>query len=123
MKLHLDTFHMNIEEKNQADAIRKAGKHLGHFHACGSDRGTPGGDSHRLEADRRSAEEVRYDGDVVIESFTTDVKVIARAAAIWRKMEPKRDDIAVKGLANLRRFFGRAAQADRETPGSKAAAG
>ena len=42
LKLHLDTFHMNIEEKNQAAAIRKAGKLLGHFHACGSDRGTPG---------------------------------------------------------------------------------
>jgi D-psicose/D-tagatose/L-ribulose 3-epimerase len=42
--LHLDTFHMNIEEKNQAAAIRKAGKLLGHFHACGSDRGTPGND-------------------------------------------------------------------------------
>ena len=48
-----------------------------------------------------------YNGDVVIESFTTDVKVIARAAAIWRKIEPKRDDIAVKGLANMRRVFGR----------------
>ncbi|MEY3837562.1 MAG: hypothetical protein RL304_544, partial [Verrucomicrobiota bacterium] len=36
VKLHLDTFHMNIEEKNQAAAILKAGKHLGHFHACGT---------------------------------------------------------------------------------------
>ena len=36
LKLHLDTFHMNIEEKFSADAIRKAGKHLAHFHACGS---------------------------------------------------------------------------------------
>jgi hypothetical protein len=36
---------------------------------------------------------IGYKGDVVIESFTTDVKVIARAAAIWRKIEPKRDDI------------------------------
>ncbi len=44
LKLHLDTFHMNIEEKNQAASIRKAGKLLGHFHACGSDRGTPGND-------------------------------------------------------------------------------
>ena len=34
---------------------------------------------------------VKYKGDVVIESFTTDVKVIARAAAIWRKMEPTRE--------------------------------
>jgi hypothetical protein len=33
--------------------------------------------------------------------------VIARAAAIWRKIEPKRDDIAVKGLENLKSFFGK----------------
>jgi len=39
----------------------------------------------------------------VIESFTTDVKVIARAAAIWRKMEPTRDEIAAKGLEFLKR--------------------
>lgn len=107
VKLHLDTFHMNIEEKNQADAIRKAGKHLGHFHACGSDRGTPGGDHIDWKSIVAALKEIGYDGDVVIESFTTDVKVIARAAAIWRKIEPKRDDIAVKGLANLKKFFKR----------------
>ena len=44
LKLHLDTFHANIEEKHQGEAIRRAGKHLGHIHACGCDRGTPGKD-------------------------------------------------------------------------------
>jgi D-psicose/D-tagatose/L-ribulose 3-epimerase len=105
VKLHLDTFHMNIEEKNQAAAIIKAGKALGHFHACGSDRGTPGGDHIDWKPIVKALKQIGYEGDVVIESFTTDVKVIARAAAIWRKMEPKRDDIAVKGLANLKKFF------------------
>ena len=105
--LHLDTFHMNIEEKNQAASILKAGKHLGHFHACGSDRGTPGGDHIDWKPIVAALKKIGYQGDVVIESFTTDVKVIARAAAIWRKIEPKRDDIAVKGLANLKRFFGK----------------
>jgi D-psicose/D-tagatose/L-ribulose 3-epimerase len=109
LKLHLDTFHMNIEEKNQPDAIRKAGKYLGHFHACGTDRGTPGADSLQWKPIVKALKDVNYDGDVVIESFTTDVKVIARAAAIWRKIEPKRDDIAVKGLANLRALFGKKA--------------
>ncbi|MCW5558677.1 MAG: sugar phosphate isomerase/epimerase, partial [Verrucomicrobiae bacterium] len=85
LKLHLDTFHMNIEEKNQAAAIRKAGKLLGHFHACGTDRGTPGGDSLNWKEIVAALKAVKYDGDVVIESFTTDVKVIARAAAIWRR--------------------------------------
>jgi D-psicose/D-tagatose/L-ribulose 3-epimerase len=103
VKLHLDTFHMNIEEKNQAASIRKAGKLLGHFHACGSDRGTPGSDHIAWPEIIKALKAIGYQGDVVIESFTTDVKVIARAAAIWRKIEPKRDNIAVDGLKFLRK--------------------
>jgi len=103
LKLHLDTFHMNIEEKFQGPAIRKAGKLLGHFHACGSDRGTPGNDHIDWKSIASALKAIKYNGDVVIESFTTDVKVIARAAAIWRQMEPTRDEIAVKGLKFLKK--------------------
>jgi D-psicose/D-tagatose/L-ribulose 3-epimerase len=103
LKLHLDTFHMNIEQKNQAAAILKAGRLLAHFHACGSDRGTPGGDHIAWKEIAAALRKIRYKGDVVIESFTTDVKVIARAAAIWRRIEPTRDEIAVKGIKFLKR--------------------
>jgi D-psicose/D-tagatose/L-ribulose 3-epimerase len=103
LRLHLDTFHMNIEEKNQAAAIRKAGRQLGHFHACGSDRGTPGNDHIDWKPIAAALKAVGYKGDVVIESFTTDVKVIARAAAIWRRMEPTRNEIAVKGVKFLKK--------------------
>jgi D-psicose/D-tagatose/L-ribulose 3-epimerase len=103
LKLHLDTFHMNIEEKDQAAAILKAGKALGHFHACGSDRGTPGNDHIDWKPIAKALRKINYKGDVVIESFTTDVKVIARAAAIWRRIEPTREEIAVKGLKFLRK--------------------
>lgn len=103
VKLHLDTFHMNIEEKNQAAAIKKAGKALAHFHACGSDRGTPGSDHIDWKGIARALKSIGYKGDVVIESFTTDVKVIARAAAIWRRIEPTRDEIATKGIKFLKR--------------------
>lgn len=103
LKLHLDTFHMNIEEKDQGKAIRKAGKLLGHFHACGSDRGTPGNDHIDWKPIASALRASKYKGDVVIESFTTDVKVIARAAAIWRRIEPTRDEIAVKGIKFLRK--------------------
>lgn len=105
LRLHLDTFHMNIEEKNQAAAILKAGPLLGHFHACGSDRGTPGGDHIEWPPIITALKKVKYGGDLVIESFTTDVKVIARAAAIWRRIEPTRDEIAVEGLKNLRKLL------------------
>src|SRR2546428_4611294 len=103
VKLHLDTFHMNIEEKDQGSASRKAGKLLGHFHACGSDRGTPGNDHIDWQPIAAALKAVKYQGDVVIESFTTDVKVIARAAAIWRRIEPTRDEIAVKGIRFLKK--------------------
>ena len=105
LKLHLDTFHMNIEQKNQAASIRKAGKLLGHFHACGSDRGTPGKDHIDWKPIASALRGIGYKGDVVIESFTTDVKVIARAAAIWRRIEPTRNEIAVKGIKFLKRVL------------------
>jgi D-psicose/D-tagatose/L-ribulose 3-epimerase len=103
LKLHLDTFHMNIEEKDSAAAIRKAGQALGHFHACGCDRGTPGNDHIDWKSIAQALKSIRYRGDVVIESFTSDVKVIARAASIWRKMEPTLDEIAIKGVRFLKK--------------------
>jgi D-psicose/D-tagatose/L-ribulose 3-epimerase len=101
--LHFDTFHMNIEEKDQAKAIRRAGKHLIHFHACGCDRGTPGSDHIDWAGISAALKRIKYDGDITIESFTQDVKVIARAAAIWRQIEPSQADIAVKGVKFLKR--------------------
>ncbi len=106
LKVHLDTFHMNIEEKHQADAIKKAGKLLAHFHACGSDRGTPGNDHLCWDSIATALKKVKYDGGVVIESFTKDVKIIAAAAAIWRQIEPSREEIATKGLKFLRKTLG-----------------
>ncbi|HTA29013.1 MAG TPA: sugar phosphate isomerase/epimerase [Candidatus Cybelea sp.] len=105
LKLLLDTFHMNIEEKNLAASVRKAGSRLGHFHACGSDRGTPGKDQTDWPSIAAALKAIDYRGDVVIESFTSDVKVIARAAAIWRKIEPTREEIAYKGLKFLKQML------------------
>src|SRR5262245_64707378 len=70
--IHLDTFHMNIEEKDPAAAIRRAGRSLHHFHACGSDRGTPGNDHIDWKSIATALHKVGYDRDVVIESFTPD---------------------------------------------------
>jgi D-psicose/D-tagatose/L-ribulose 3-epimerase len=99
--LLLDTYHMNIEEKNSAHALRVAGSKLYHFHACGCDRGTPGNDHIKWSDISAALKEINYNSGVVIESFTTDVKVIAKAASIWRDFEPSKEDIAVKGLRFL----------------------
>ena len=105
LMLLLDTYHMNIEEKDPANAILRAGSKLGHLHACGCDRGTPGGDHIDWKKIRAALDEIHYTGDIVIESFTTDVKIIAKAASIWRQFEPSSEDIATKGLGFLKKTF------------------
>ncbi len=102
LKLHLDTFHMNIEEKDPPGAIRKAGDRLGHLHFSGSDRGAPGRDHLDWRGIFRALKETGYKGAAVIESFTSDVKAIARAAAIWRDIEPSSEVLARDGLTFLR---------------------
>jgi D-psicose/D-tagatose/L-ribulose 3-epimerase len=101
----LDTFHMNIEERALGDAIRAAGKRLCHVHACENDRGAPGS-GHVPWADVAAAlRDIGYDGPVVIESFTSKVKSIARAAAIWRSFAATQDDLARDGLAFLKELL------------------
>lgn len=103
--VHLDSYHMNIEEKDPAQAIFLTGNKLGHFHACGSDRGTPGGDQTNWEKITAALSSINYNRSVVIESFTKDVKVIAKAASIWRQFEPSQESIAINGLKFLKQEF------------------
>lgn len=103
--IHLDTFHMNIEERDAEAAIRKAGSRLYHVHASESDRGTPGSANADWQGLKKGLKAVKYDGAVVIESFTPEVKSIARAAAIWRKLAPSQDRLAGDGLKFLKRLL------------------
>ena len=100
--LALDTYHLNIEERSSADAVRAAGPHLAHVQVCGSDRGAPGGDQTDWPALVAALDEVGYGGPLNIESFTADNASIATAASIWRPLAPTQDDLARDGLAFLR---------------------
>jgi len=99
--LHLDTFHMHLEEKNSGDAIRLANQKIYHFHACENDRGVPGSGQVHWNEVAKALKDVNYGGAVVIESFTSEVKEIARAVCIWREIAPSQDAIAVQGLKFL----------------------
>ena len=100
--LALDTYHLNIEERSSADAVRRTGEHLVHVQVCGSDRGAPGGDQTDWPALLAALDDVGYDGALVIESFTPDNAAIAVAASIWRPLAPSPDDLAADGLEFLR---------------------
>ncbi|MDG0808188.1 sugar phosphate isomerase/epimerase family protein [Cohnella rhizosphaerae] len=101
----LDTFHMNLEEKNIADAIRLAGKHIFNFHTCENDRAIPGTGHIPWEQTAEALRDVNYDGYIVIEAFTTEIKEIARAVSQWRQLAPTQDAIAAEGIAFLKKVF------------------
>jgi D-psicose/D-tagatose/L-ribulose 3-epimerase len=103
--LHLDTFHMHLEEKSSAAAIKLTGEKIYHFHTCENDRGIPGTGQVHWQEISQAIKEVKYDGPIVIESFTPDVKEIARAVCIWREIAPSQDDIARQGLSFLKTLF------------------
>ena len=103
--LHLDTFHMHLEERDSAAAIRRAGERLYHFHACENDRGVPGRGQVRWPEVAAALRDTGYQSAVVIESFTPEVTSIARAVCIWRDIAPSQDAIAAEGLAFLRNLL------------------
>ena len=109
----VDTFHMNIEERDPAAAIRLAGNRLAHVQVCANDRGAPGSDHLDWGGHLSALRDVDYRGPLCIESFTAENQTIARAAAIWRRLAPTQDAIATDGLAFLRGIL--SATAHRET--------
>lgn len=104
-KIMLDTFHMNIEERSLGDAIRSAGNRLAQVHSCENDRGAPGSGHVPWNEVAVALKDIHYDGPVVIETFTSKVKSIARAAAIWRPLAASQDALAADGLAFLKQLL------------------
>ncbi|MCO1594172.1 sugar phosphate isomerase/epimerase [Micromonospora sp. RHAY321] len=107
----LDTFHMNIEERDIPAAIRTAGNRLTHVQVCANDRGAPGSDHLDWPGIVEALRDIGYTGPLCIESFTAENRTIATAAAIWRPLAPSQDQLATEGLAFLRALLDRTASA------------
>jgi len=94
--LHLDTFHMNIEEANPAAAIRLAGGKLGYFHIGESNRGFLGDGVIDFDLMFDALLDIDYRRDIVFESFSTAVvdEGLSLACAIWRDTWTDNDPLA-----------------------------
>ncbi len=102
LKIHIDTFHMNIEEDNSYAAILAAGQQVAHVHASASHRGLLGQDQVDWAGVFKGLAEIDYRGDIVIESFTSDNLAIAKAVSLWRKLYDSPQQLAVDGLKFLK---------------------
>jgi D-psicose/D-tagatose/L-ribulose 3-epimerase len=107
IKISLDTFHGNIEEKSIPAAIRKVGKDLlCHVQGNECDRGTPGTGHLDWEGINQALTEIGYEGAIVIETFGAPSAELARAASIWRPLANSPDELAREGLAFFKKVFG-----------------
>ena len=100
--VHLDTFHMNIEEKNFYDPIVATDELLCYIHLCENDRGVAGTGSIDWKAVFKALSHINYEKWITLESFTPDIKSVAASTAIWRQVAPSADAIASDGLKFLK---------------------
>ncbi len=98
LRIHFDTFHANIEERQPADSLRAVAKHLGHVHISENDRGIPGTGHVDWRGVLLALKEIGYSGWMTIESFAHPEPELAAAAAIWRDLAPSGDELARQGL-------------------------
>lgn len=107
--IHLDTYHMNIEEKGIGHGIRVAGEHCSYIHLSESDRGVPGSGTIDWTDTFRALAETGFKGDLVMESFVTLPPEIASALCVWRDVARDRQEVLEKGvpyLQSLARVYG-----------------
>ena len=99
---HLDTYHMNIEEKGFYEPILSLGPRLRYIHLSESDRGTPGTGNVHWDDVFRGLKDASYGGALVMESFAAVNEAIIGATALWRDVVGDPDALVTDGLAFLR---------------------
>ncbi len=107
--VHLDTYHMNIEEKGFYDPIVATGPRMQYIHLSESDRGTPGTGNVHWDEVFRGLKAIEYEGYLVMESFAAINEDLAGATALWRDVVGDPETLIRDGLSFLR---GKAAEYD-----------
>lgn len=102
VKVHLDTYHMNIEEKDWEQPVLRAGERLCHIHLCENDRGIPGTGLVDWQALFRALGDIQYNGYAALESFVDVSADMVAGTCVWRDLAPSGDVLVELGTAFLR---------------------
>ena len=100
--VHLDTYHMNIEEKGAANGVLDAREHLRYIHLSESDRGTPGEGCCDWDEVYAALAAIGFDGGLAMESFINMPPEVAYGLSVWRPVAESHDEVMSKGLPFLR---------------------
>ena len=102
MFLHLDTYHMNIEERGAGTGILAGRDHLRYIHLSESDRGTPGQGTCDWDEIFATLAAIGFDGGLAMESFINMPPEIAHGLSVWRPVAESAEQVIGEGLPFLR---------------------
>lgn len=100
--VHLDAYHMNIEENEFYESTKTACHLLCHYHLSESHRGIPGTGTVNWKGIYRALSECNYQGVVGLESFIEVSDAMREATCIWRELAPSSDELISRGLKFLK---------------------
>jgi D-psicose/D-tagatose/L-ribulose 3-epimerase len=102
--LHLDTYHMNIEEDGMSAAVLEAGDALGYVHIGESHRGYLGSGNVDFDTFFGALKKINYKGPITFESFSSVVvdPALSNALCIWRNLWEDSDDLSAHALKYMK---------------------
>jgi D-psicose/D-tagatose/L-ribulose 3-epimerase len=100
--IHLDTYHMNIEEKGAANGILDAREHIKYIHLSESDRGTPGCGTCDWDEVFATLAAIGFKGGLAMESFINMPPEVAFGLSVWRPVARDEAEVMGDGLPFLR---------------------
>ena len=88
VKVHIDIYHMNIEEQDLASPIINNAEYIGYVHIGASHRGGLGTGNVDFEELFGALAKINYKGVITFESFSSAVvhPDLSLALAIWRNL-------------------------------------
>lgn len=94
--VHLDSYHMNIEEDGFAEPVRLSGDRLGYVHVGESHRGYLGSGTVDFDSFFDALGATGYSGPITFESFSSAVvhPDLSNDLAVWRNLWNDGDDLA-----------------------------
>ena len=100
--IHLDTYHMNIEEKGAGNGILDAREHIKYIHLSESDRGTPGSGTCDWDEIFATLAAIGFKGGLAMESFINMPPEVSYGLSVWRPVAKDEAEVMGEGLPFLR---------------------
>ena len=105
--VHLDTYHMNIEEDGMEKSVIACGDRLGYVHIGESHRGYLGTGNVDFDTFFAALKKINYSGPIAFESFSSAVvdPDLSNTLCVWRNLWNDSDDLASSALKYMKARF------------------